>query len=73
MKTLFQRPDQVAAPLYVVAVIFNPIRFRARWKLFSDFAKRVEESGAILYTAEAAFGHREFVLSCGLRKTSRIC
>ncbi len=69
MDTLFQRPDQVLKgcgqhhPLYVVTVIFNPVRFRSRWKLYLDFAKRVEQAGAILYTVECAFGDREFVVT----------
>ena len=61
--TRFQRPDRITSPLYVVAVIFNPIRFRSRWKLYQDFAKRVDESGAKLFTVEAAFGQREFAIA----------
>ena len=61
--TRFQRPDQVRSPLYVVAVVFNPIRFRSRWRLYQDFAKRVHESGAKLFTVEAAFGRREFAIA----------
>ena len=63
LPTLFQRPDRVLDPLYVIAVVFNPIRYRTRWKLAEDFIKRVERSGAILYLAEVAFGNREFVLT----------
>lgn len=62
MQTLFQRPDRVTDPLYVVTPIFNPIRWRSRWKLYEDFARRVAAAGAILYTVEAAFGNREFAL-----------
>lgn len=63
LKTFFQRPDQVREPLYVVTPIFNPVRFRSRWKLYQDFAKMVEEAGAILYTVEIAMGEREFALA----------
>lgn len=63
MKTLFQRPDRIAEPLYVITPIFNPIRFRTRWKLYEDFQKHVEEAGAILYTVEVAFGDRDFVVT----------
>ena len=68
---LFSRPDRVLthrhdcperADLYVLAVIFNPIRYRSRWKLYQDFARRVKHSGAKLYVAEIAFGHRDFVI-----------
>lgn len=60
---MFRRPDSVDAPLYVVTTVFNPVRYRSRWKLYDDFAKRVAEAGAILYTAEIAYGERAFVLT----------
>jgi len=62
-RTFFQRQDQVADPLYVCTAIFNPIRFRSRWKLFQDFEARVAQAGAILYTIEAAFGNRAFAVT----------
>ena len=58
--THFQRPDRLHDPLYVVTVVFNAVRYRSRWKLYQDFAKRISESGAILITVEAAFGNRDF-------------
>jgi hypothetical protein len=60
MQTFFGRPDRVTDPLYVICPIYNPIRFRNRWKLYQDFKKRVHEAGAILITVELAFGNREF-------------
>ena len=63
MNTLFQRPDRINNSLFVVSPIFNPVRYKTRWKLYEDFAKRVTEAGAILYTAEAAFGERDFVVT----------
>lgn len=63
MNTLFQRPDRIKDPLYVITPIFNPIRWRSRWKLYEDFARRCAAAGAILYTVEAAFGDRDFALS----------
>jgi hypothetical protein len=62
-KTLFQRPDQVRHPLYVVTPVINSRRFRTRWKLYEDFAKHVSDSGGILYTVEVAFGDREFAVT----------
>jgi hypothetical protein len=62
VKTLFQRPDRINDPLYVVTMISNPARYRVRWKHFEDFAKRCEEAGAILYPVEVAFGERAFVI-----------
>lgn len=59
---IFTRPDQVHHPLYVIAPIFNPVRFRSRWKLYADFAKMIKDAGGILYTVEVAFGGRDFAL-----------
>lgn len=59
----FRRPDHVDAPLYVVTPIFNPVRFRSRWRLYHDFAKMVADAGAILVTVELAFGDRRHVLT----------
>lgn len=69
MRTAFQRPDRVRDPLYVITPIFNPIRWRSRWKLYEDFARRVAAAGAVLYTIEAAYGNREFAIGSheGLR------
>jgi hypothetical protein len=60
---MFSRPDRLDAPLYVVCTVFNPIRFRSRWKLYEDFARHVAASGAILYTVEIAFGERHFAIT----------
>ena len=61
--TLFQKPDKILDPLYVITPIYNPIRFRSRWKLYERFRKHIEESGALLYTIEAAFGERHHSLT----------
>jgi len=62
-RTFFQRPDRLPYPLYVVCPIFNAWRWRSRWRLYQDFEKRVADAGAILYTVEAAFGDRRFVVT----------
>jgi hypothetical protein len=46
--------------LYVVTVIFNPRRFRSRYRLYRTFAKQMEDSGVQLLTVEIAFGDRPF-------------
>jgi hypothetical protein len=61
LPSMFRRPDQVASPLYVVTPLFNPVRFRSRWRLYRDFEKMCADAGAILYTVEIAFGDRDFV------------
>ena len=44
--------------LHVVTAITNPARYRSRPDLYREFAKRVSDVGATLWTAEAAFGER---------------
>jgi hypothetical protein len=62
-QTLFQRPDRIHDPLYVVTTVFNATRWRSRWRLYEDFVKHVAEAGAILYTVEIAFGDRDFAVT----------
>ena len=55
----FHRPDWVDEPLYVITPVFNPQRYRNRWKHYKNFEKYVLDSGAHLVTIEATFGERE--------------
>lgn len=50
----------VDAPLYVVVPVINPSRYRSRYSLYHDFQKYITDTGAVLYTVEAAFGDRDF-------------
>lgn len=43
---------------YVICVISNPVRFKSRYALYLDFAKRMEQAGIKLLTVECAFGDR---------------
>jgi len=63
LNNYFVRPDKVLEPLHVIAVVFNPVRFRSRWALYQKFKKQVEDSGAILHTVECAFGERLFTIT----------
>lgn len=49
--------------LYVVSVVFNPLRFRNRYWNYWTFNSMCEKAGAILYTAEIAFGEREYEIT----------
>lgn len=49
--------------LYVVTMLENPLRWRARYGNYNAFEAMVERSGAILYTGEVAFGDREFEIA----------
>lgn len=59
----FHRPDAVNDTLYVIAPVFNPKRYRSRWKLYKDFERYVlMNKEAHLVTIECAFAEREYVL-----------
>lgn len=49
--------------LYVITPIFNPFGFQSRYRLYRQFAKHMAESGAKLFTVEAAFGDRPYVVT----------
>lgn len=49
--------------LYVVTVIFNPFKFRSRYRLYEAFRKHMLESGVVLFTVEAAFGDEPFLVT----------
>lgn len=59
----FRRPDTIKDTLYVITTVFNPHRYRSRWKLYKEFEKYVLASDeAHLVTIECTFGEREKVL-----------
>lgn len=45
---------------YVLTSHFNPWRYKARTKLYHEFAEYVQKSGGILYTVELALGERPY-------------
>lgn len=55
---MYLTPDRVDEPLYVITTVFNPVRFKSRYKLYQRFATYVRDSGAVLVTVEASFGER---------------
>ena len=59
-------PDYIHEPLYVVSPIFNPIRFKTRWKHYERFARHITDLGAVLVTVEAAYGERHHALDAGV-------
>ena len=63
VRIMFQRPDIISKPLYVITPIFNSQRFRSRWALYKKFEKYIQDSGAILITIELAFGERAFAIT----------
>jgi hypothetical protein len=59
----FRRSDTVNETLYVICPVFNPHRYRTRWKLYQDFEQHVIQAGAHLVTIECSFGARQEVLA----------
>lgn len=58
------RPDLVRDKLYVITPIFNPQRFKSRWKLYKDFERMVlDHDEAYLVTIECSFGQRDEVFT----------
>lgn len=49
--------------LHVVTMISNPLRWRSRYWNYWGFQHQVENSGAKLYTAEVAYGSRDFEIT----------
>lgn len=49
--------------LYVLTTLFNPVRYNSRYFNYKLFERHVESAGAILYTAEIAFGGRCFEIT----------
>lgn len=49
--------------LYVVTMMSNAPRWRARYRNYEKFARHIACAGAILYTCEIAFGEREFEIT----------
>jgi len=55
-------PGSVHEPLYVIAVISNPMRYKTRYRLFSEFMDRMrKEQGIVIVSVELQNGIREFV------------
>jgi hypothetical protein len=46
--------------LYVITTISNPANFESRYRLYKDFATRIQQPNVVLYTIELATGDQEF-------------
>jgi len=66
--------DVVREPLYCVIPLFNPWRWKSRYKHTERALKHFHHSGAVIILVEIAFGHREFVFAdSGLDGTPANC
>lgn len=60
---LFRGLPERKSVLHVVTCISNPCRYYSRYKLYEHFAKMVANAGAVLWTVEAAYGNRPFMVT----------
>lgn len=63
-RLLYKSPcENVDNTLYIITIIFNPVGYKSRYKLYEDFKPYIKFSGAKLLTVEVAFGDRPFVVT----------
>lgn len=66
--------DAVHEPLYVIVPLFNPWRWKSRYKHTDRAIKHFQDSGAVVVLVEAAFNRRDFVYAdSGLDGTMANC
>ena len=49
--------------LYAITTVYNPAGYELRFRLYREFAKRLEKSGVALYTVELATGDQDFAVT----------
>ena len=49
--------------LYAITTVYNPAGYQSRFRLYREFAKRLEKSGVALYTVELATGDQDFAVT----------
>lgn len=73
MSVLIAR-DHVREPLYAVVPVFNPWRWKSRWKHTDRAIKHFMDSGAVVILVEVGFNRRELVYAdSGLDGTPANC
>lgn len=55
---------------YVIAVLYNPMRYKRRVQLFNEFVERMTKYGVNLVTVETAFGSRPFQTNADIKLQS---
>ncbi len=66
--------DEVREPLFCVVPLYNPWRFKSRYKHVTRALKHFHDSGAVIILVEIAFNRREFVFAdSGLDDTLAEC
>ena len=49
--------------LYAITTVYNPAGYESRFRLYREFAKRLEKSEVALYTVELAAGDQDFAVT----------
>ena len=49
--------------LYAITTVYNPAGYELRFRLYREFAKRLEKCGVALYTVELATGDQDFAVT----------
>lgn len=66
--------DQVREPLYCIVSLFNPWRWKSRWKHTERAIKHFVDSGAVVILVEIAYNRRELVMeNSGLHNLLASC
>ena len=52
---------------YVIAVLFNPMRYKRRVQLFNEFIERMKNYNVNLITVETAFGDRPYEINADIK------
>ena len=66
--------DKLQEPLHVVVPVFNPFRYKTRWKHTERALKHFHDSGATITLVEAGFNRRELAFAdSGLDGTLANC
>lgn len=63
---------RIDEPLHVIVPLFNPIRYVTRYNLFKEFIKHAEDSGAVVWVPEIAFGERPFEFDASVTNVTHI-
>lgn len=59
----FHVHDRLAEPLYCLIPVFNPWRFKSRWKHVERAIKHISDAGATIVLIEAGFNRRELAFA----------
>ena len=49
--------------LYAITTVYNPAGYELRFRLYREFAKRLDKCGVALYTVELATGDQDFAVT----------